>query len=75
MQPIGNCYRFLLSGDILRQVEIDEFQDYAKAVGALGEALKCLGKAKTKNPAALDAKVNFFKERIELVKRFAEARK
>ena len=37
--------------------------------------MKCLGKAKTKNPAALEAKVNFFKERIELVKRFAEARK
>lgn len=57
------------------QVEIDEFQNYGKAVGALGEALKCLGKAKTKNPAALEAKMNFLKDRIELVKRFAEARR
>ena len=57
------------------QVEIDEYQNYQKALGALSEALKCLGKAKTKNPAALEAKVTFLKERIELVRRFANARR
>lgn len=56
-------------------MEIDEYQNYDKAAGALSEALKCLGKAKTKNPAALEAKINFLKERIELVKRFANARR
>ena len=56
-------------------MEIDEYQDYGKAVGALNEALKCLGKSKTKNPASLEAKVGFLKDRIELVTRFAEARR
>ena len=56
-------------------MEIDEYQNYGKAVGALNEALKCLSKAKTKDPPALEAKVNFLKERVELVKRFAEARR
>ena len=57
------------------QLEIDEYQDYQKALGALTEALKCLGKAKSKNPAALEAKVNFLKQRIALVKKFANARR
>ena len=57
------------------QLEIDEYQNYAKALGALHEALKCLGKAKATNPATLEAKVSFLKERIELVKRFADARR
>ena len=68
------CYMYIFFHCLL-QVEIDEYQNYGKALGALGEALKCLGKVKTKNPAALEAKINFFKDRIELVKRFAEARK
>ena len=59
----------------MAQVEIDEYQNYQKALGALSEALKCLGKAKTKNPAAHEAKVNFLKERIKLVKKFANARR
>lgn len=57
------------------QVEIDEYQNYSKAVGALNEALKSLSKAKTKNPTALEAKIKFLKERVELIKRFAEARR
>ena len=59
----------------MAQVEIDEYQNYQKALGALSEALKCLGKTKTKNPAALEAKVNFLKERIKLVNKFANARR
>lgn len=56
-------------------MEIDEYQNYQKAQGALNEALKCLGKAKTKNPAALEAKTKFLKERLKLVKKFANARR
>lgn len=59
----------------IQQVEIDEYQDYQKAQGALKEALKCLSKAKTKNTTALEARVKFFNERLQLVKRFADARR
>ena len=60
---------------MLLQVEIDEYQDYQKAQGALSEALKCLSKAKTKNPAALEAKVKFLNARLDLIKKFAGARR
>ena len=56
-------------------MEIDEYQNYQKAQGALNEALKCLSKAKTKNPAALEARIKFLNERLKLVKRFADARR
>ena len=56
-------------------MEIDEYQDYDKANGALQEALKCLTKAKSKNPSALEARVNFVTERLHLVKKFADARR
>ena len=56
-------------------MEIDEYQDYDKAHGALQEALKCLTKAKSKNPSALEARVNFVTERLHLVKKFADARR
>lgn len=58
-----------------QQVEIDEYQNYSKALGALNEALKCLGKAKPKNQTAHEAKITFMKERIDLVQRFADARR
>ena len=56
------------------QVEIDEYQDYRKASGALEEAIKILGRVKAKNPAALAAKTEFFKERLELINKFAAAK-
>ena len=56
-------------------MEIDEYQDYDKAQGALNEALKCLSKAKSKNPTGLEARVKFLTERLHLVKRFADARR
>lgn len=62
-------------GHFYLQLEIDEYQNYQKALGALTEALKCLGKAKSKNPAALEAKMNFLKQRIALIKKFANARR
>lgn len=60
---------------LLLQVEIDEYQDYQKAQGALSEAIKCLAKAKTKSPPALEAKVKFLNARLKLVKKFADARR
>ena len=56
-------------------MEIDEYQDYEKAQGALNEALKCLNKTKSKNPTGLEARVKFLTERLALVKRFADARR
>lgn len=56
------------------QVEIDEFQNYDKALGALTESLKCFGKVKTRTPS-IEAKMQFLKDRISLISKFAEARK
>ena len=57
------------------QVEIDEFQDYPKAYGALKESLSTLEKVKAKNPIALEAKISMMKKRIELVGRFVNAKR
>lgn len=56
------------------QVEIDEYQNYDKALGALNESLKCFGKVKTRTPS-IEAKMQFLKDRISLISKFAEARK
>ena len=64
----------LLTILLIVQVEIDEFQNYDKAVGALSESLKCLGKVKTRTPS-IEAKMQFLKDRISLISKFAEARK
>lgn len=61
--------------DACAQVEIDEYQNYEKAAGALEEAIKVLGKVKAKNPTALAAKTEFFKERVDLIRKFASAKK
>lgn len=55
-------------------MEIDDYQNYTKALGALKEALKCLAKAKTKNQDVED-KMGFLQDRIQLVDRFATARR
>ncbi|RKO88630.1 hypothetical protein BDK51DRAFT_31391, partial [Blyttiomyces helicus] len=55
------------------QVEIDEYQNYEKALGALREALKCMSKAR--NVTDREAKVESFQHRIELIGRFVEGRK
>lgn len=62
-----------LSGfyDGCAQVEIDEYRDYEKALGALNEAVKCLGKDTSRS--AQDLLVNYEK-RILLVEKFIEAK-
>ena len=56
------------------QVEIDEYQNYDKALGALNESLKCFVKVKSRTPA-IEAKMQFLQDRISLVGKFAEARR
>ena len=57
------------------QVEIDEYQNYEKALGALSEALKCMNKAKMQDVSTQEAKINFLKRRIALLKKFVAARR
>jgi len=55
------------------QVEIDEFQNYEKALGALGEAYKVLGQAKVPDNSQ-ELKMNDLKNRMTLVKGFIDAK-
>ncbi|KAM9124680.1 intraflagellar transport protein 140 homolog isoform 2-T2 [Pangshura tecta] len=67
----------LLAGfyDACAQVEIDEYQNYEKAQGALTEAFKCLSKAKTRSPVEQESKLALFQSKMALVKRFVQARR
>ena len=55
------------------QVEIDEFQNYEKALGALGEAYKVLSHAKTPD-GSQEVKMGELKNRMTLVKAFIDAK-
>lgn len=61
--------------DACAQVEIDEYQNYDKALGALSEAYKCMAKAKTKNATDQEEKVAQLKQRIGFLKKFVQARR
>ena len=63
-----------LSGfyDACAQVEIDEYTDYDKALGALKEAVKYMTKAKATDK---EEKVDALQQRISLVERFIHGRK
>ncbi|XP_075035600.1 intraflagellar transport protein 140 homolog [Mixophyes fleayi] len=67
----------LLAGfyDACAQVEIDEYQNYEKAMGALTEAYKCLTKAKMRSPEEQERKLSDIQNKITLVKRFLQARR
>ncbi|XP_053897923.1 intraflagellar transport protein 140 homolog isoform X3 [Malaclemys terrapin pileata] len=67
----------LLAGfyDACAQVEIDEYQNYEKAQGALTEAFRCLSKAKTRSPLEQESKLALFQSKMALVKRFIQARR
>lgn len=62
-----------LSGfyDACAQVEIDEYRDYTKALGAMRESLKQLNKAECSNK---EAKLSMLKKRIGIIEEFVEAR-
>lgn len=57
------------------QVEIDEYQNYDKAHGALTEAYKCLAKAKAKSPLDQETKLAQLQSKMALVKRLIQARR
>lgn len=57
------------------QVEINEYQNYDKAHGALTEAYKCLSKAKAKSPLDQETKLAQLQSKMSLVKRFIQARR
>ncbi|XP_069343215.1 intraflagellar transport protein 140 homolog [Eulemur rufifrons] len=67
----------LLAGfyDACAQVEIDEYQNYNKAHGALTEAYKCLAKAKASSPLDQETKLAQLQSKMALVKRFIQARR
>jgi intraflagellar transport protein 140 len=62
-----------LSGfyDACAQVEIDEYRDYSKALGAMREALKQLNKS---DCTSKDEKISILEKRIGLIEEFVEAR-
>ena len=61
------------------QVEIDEYRDYEKAIGALKEALKHLNKANNTPGAAGGERVvqliDLLEKRIDIIDKFVQARK
>ena len=57
------------------QVEIDEYQNYEKALGALNEAYKCLGKAKLSNTSLQEDKMADMQRRMTLMKKFIQAKR
>lgn len=56
-------------------MEIDEYQNYDKAHGALTEAYKCLSKAKAKSPLDQEARLARLQSKMALVERFVQARR
>jgi intraflagellar transport protein 140 len=61
--------------DACANVEIDEYRDYAKALGALNEAERYLSKARNTPAATKQERLAVLQQRIILVERFVQARK
>lgn len=57
------------------QVEIDDYQNYEKAYGALTEACKCLSKAKGRSGDETDARILVLTHRLGLIKTFIQAQR
>jgi len=57
--------------DACAQVEIDEYRDYEKALGAMKEAMRQLEKSTSENK---DIKLNMIKRRISTIEKFVQAR-
>ena len=61
--------------DALVQVEIDEFHNYEKAIGALGESYKVLGKVTTTDSSGLEMRLSDLKSRMMLTKQFLQMKR
>ncbi|KAL7372671.1 hypothetical protein ABVT39_020471 [Epinephelus coioides] len=67
----------LLAGfyEACAQVEIDDYQNYEKALDALTEAYKCLSKAKDSSSGQHEVKLADLQHRVTLIKKFVLARR
>uniref|UniRef100_A0A674PQ19 Intraflagellar transport 140 n=1 Tax=Takifugu rubripes TaxID=31033 RepID=A0A674PQ19_TAKRU len=66
----------LLAGfyEVCAQVEIDDFQNYEKALHALTEAHKCILKSKDSSAGKHEARLADLQHKINLIKKFVQAR-
>ncbi|XP_053197931.1 intraflagellar transport protein 140 homolog isoform X3 [Scomber japonicus] len=67
----------LLAGfyEACAQVEIDDYQNYEKALDALTEALKCLSKTKDSTAGQQEVRLADLQHKITLIKKFVHARR
>uniref|UniRef100_A0A3B4Z0Z9 Intraflagellar transport 140 n=1 Tax=Stegastes partitus TaxID=144197 RepID=A0A3B4Z0Z9_9TELE len=67
----------LLAGfyEACAQVEIDDYQNYEKALDALTEASKCLSKSKEASTGQHEARLADLQHRITLIKKFVHIRR
>lgn len=56
-------------------MEIDDYQNYEKALDALSEAFKCISKAKDSSSAKQEARLADLQHKITLIKKFVQARR
>lgn len=56
-------------------MEIDDYQNYEKALDALTEAYKCLSKSKDSSSGNQEARLTDLQHRITLIKKFVHARR
>lgn len=57
------------------KVEIDDYQNYEKALDALTEAFKCVSKAKDSSAGQQEARLADLQHKITLIKKFVHARR
>lgn len=60
---------------IFVKVEIDDYQNYEKALDALTEAFKCVSKAKDSSTGQLEVRLADLQHKITLIKKFVHARR
>uniref|UniRef100_A0A3Q3S0X4 Intraflagellar transport 140 homolog (Chlamydomonas) n=1 Tax=Mastacembelus armatus TaxID=205130 RepID=A0A3Q3S0X4_9TELE len=67
----------LLAGfyEACAQVEIDDYQNYEKALDALTEAAKCLSKTKDSSTGQQEVRLAKLQHKITLIKKFVHARR
>jgi intraflagellar transport protein 140 len=57
--------------DACAQVEIDEYRDYEKALGAMKEAMRQLEKS---NAPEKEMKISMMRKRVGIIEKFVQAR-
>jgi hypothetical protein len=57
------------------EVEIDEYKDYEKSINALEEAYRCLTRNNVEDPVKAEEMVNKIKMKMQLIRKFVEAKK